>query len=159
MDDLQVDSQTFARMTCCGQAMDLECWDKFQNSTMPQAQKDVCPQCRTTFPTSAEGNVKQTRVWVDKGKPWAQTTLGNFYRFGHGVPQSYEDAMKYYNMAIKQGDPNAMFQLAVMYDRGEGVVKSFEQAAELYALAANQGHAKAQFNLGVFYDIVKGIAQ
>jgi len=89
MDDLQVDSQTFGRLTCCGQAMDRECWAKFQNSPMPQAQKDVCPQCREEFPESAEGNVKQVRVWVDKGKAWAQTQLANQYQYGKGVPQSY----------------------------------------------------------------------
>jgi hypothetical protein len=98
MDDLQVDDKTFTRLTCCGQAMDHECWAKFQNSTMPQAQKDVCPQCRTTFPTSNEEGVKQVRVWVEKGKPWAQTSLGDLYRFGTGVPQSYEESIEYLNM-------------------------------------------------------------
>jgi hypothetical protein len=56
---------------------------------MPQAQKNVCPQCRQKFPTSAEGNVKQVRVWVDKGKPWAQSDLANKYNHGLGVPKSF----------------------------------------------------------------------
>ena len=126
MDDLQVDCGTFGRLTCCGQAMDHECWAKFQNSTMPQAQKSVCPQCRQKFPTSKEGSVKQVREWVDKGKAWAQTHLASQYQFGKGVPQSYEEAIEYYNMAVKQGDPNAMYQLADMYDQGHGVAKSLE---------------------------------
>jgi len=159
MDDLQVDNNTFTRLTCCGQAMDKECWAKFQNSTMPQAQKDVCPQCRQKFPTSKEETVKQIRVWVDKGKPWAQSNLANKYQFGTGVPQSYEEAIRYYNMAIKQGDPNAMYQLAAMYSHGQGVAQSLKKAAELYALAANRGHATAQYNLGHFYEQGKSVAQ
>jgi TPR repeat protein len=159
MDDLQVDFNTFTRLTCCGQAMDTECWAKFQNSTMPQAQKSVCPQCRQNFPTSKEEQVKQVRVWVDKGKPWAQSFLAHKYHFGLGVPQSYEEAIEYLNMAVKQGDPNAMFQLAGMYREGQGVAKSFKKTAELYALAVNQGHATAQYNLGVFYDNGTGVAQ
>jgi hypothetical protein len=115
MDDLQVDTNTFGRLACCGQAMDEECWAKFQNSTMPQAQKDVCPQCRQKIPTSKEEAVEQIRVWVDKGKAWAQTNLANKYHFGDGVPQSYEKAIDYLNMAVKQCDPNGMCDLAIMY--------------------------------------------
>jgi TPR repeat protein len=139
--------------------MDKECWAKFQNSTMPQAQKDVCPQCRQTFSSSDEETAKRVRVWVDKRKPWAQTTLANKCVFGKGVPQSYEEAIEYYNMAVKQGDPNAMYGLASMYAQGHGVAQSFKKAAELYALAANQGHATAQFNLGNAYSNGKGVAQ
>jgi TPR repeat protein len=159
MDDLPVDCNTFTRLACCGKGMDHECWAKFQNSTMPEAQKSVCPQCRQKFPTTKEEIVKQVREWVDKGKAWAQTNLANKYQFGRGVPQSYEEAIEYYNMAIKQGDPNAMFQLATSYVAGEGVAQSFETAAELYALAANQGHARAQYNLGIVYANGTGVAQ
>ena len=104
---------------------------------MSRALKSRCPECRTKYPTSAEGTVKQVRVWVDKGKAWAQATLANSYQFGDGVPQSYEEAIEYLNMAIKQGDPNAMYGLADMYAQGQGVAQSFETATELYALAAN----------------------
>jgi TPR repeat protein len=139
--------------------MDHECWAKFQNSTMPQAQKDVCPQCRQKFPTSKEEGVKQVRVWVEKGKPWAQAFLASKYQFGEGVPQCYEEAIKYFNMAIKQGDPNAMHELADMYRNGQRVTKSINKAAELQALAANRGHARAQYNLGVLYRDGTGVAQ
>jgi hypothetical protein len=159
MDELPVDCNAFVRLACCGQGMDKECWTKFRNSTMPRAQKSVCPQCRQKFPTSAEGTVKQIREWVDKGKVWAQTNLANKYHFGLGVPQSYEEAIRYLNMAVKQGDPNAMYSLATMYREGEGVAKSLGKTAELSALAANQGHAGAQACLGVFYYHGNGVAQ
>jgi len=155
-----VDANTFSRMTCCGKAMHLHCNEDVMKSKMSEALKSRCPECRQKKPTSQEEAVKQARVWVDKGKAWAQTFLANQYRFGAGVPQSYEEAIEYYNMAVKQGDPNAMYCLATMYDRGEGVAKSFEKAAELFALAAKQGHASAQYNLGnAYYSGGKGVAQ
>jgi TPR repeat protein len=159
MDDLQVDSNTFTRMTCCGKAMHKHCSRNVQKSKMSQALKDRCHECRTVYPTTKEGNVKQARVWVDKGKAWAQTFLANHYKFGEGVPQSYEEAIEYYNMAVKQGDPNAMFELADIYRNGQGVAKSMKKAVELYALAANQGHARAQYNVGVLFDDGNGVAQ
>ena len=118
-------------MTCCGKAMHLHCAERVKRSTMTLAQKNRCHECRTKYPSTDEGTVKQLRVWVDKGKPWAQTNLANKYEFGDGVPLSYEQAIEYYNMAIKQGDPNAMYGLALMYADGLGVAQSFETAAEL----------------------------
>jgi len=159
MDDLQVDCSAFTRMTCCGKAMHIHCDEGVMGSTMSQAQKDKCPECRQELPETDEELVKQVRVWVDKGKPWAQTFLASKYRFGKGVPQSYEEAIRYFNMAVKQGDPNAMFHLASMYYQGLGVAQSLEKAVELYALAASQGHARAQFNLGKFYEDGTGVAQ
>jgi len=159
MDDLQVDSNSFTRMTCCGKGMHKHCDERVEGSTMSRAQKDRCHECRAEYPETDEGNVKQVRVWVDKGKPWAQSHLANKYQFGQGVPQSYEEAIRYNNMAVKQGDPNAMYQLADMYRQGLGVAQSLEKAAELFTLAANQGHASAQSNLGFAYAIGKGVAQ
>jgi TPR repeat protein len=130
-----------------------------QTSEMPQAQKDICPQCREEKPSTEEEIVKQVRVWVEKGKSWAQTILASIYRHGNGVPQSYEKAIEYYTMAIKQGDPNAMYQLARMYDQGQGVAKSLKKSAELLALAAKQGHAGARCNLGFAYEKGTGVVQ
>ena len=127
---------------------------------MSRAQKSRCHECRQNVPSSEEEQVKQIRVWVDKGKAWAQTNLAHKYQFGYGVPQSYEEAIEYYNMAVKQGDPNAMYHLAGgMYHQGLGVAQSFEKASELYALAANQGHASAQSNLGNACANGNGVAQ
>ena len=111
MDEVPVDDNAFTRMTCCGKAMHKHCDERVEGSTMSRAQKDRCHECRTVYPSTEEGTVKQVRVWVDKGKPWAETFLASQYRFGEGVPQSYEKAIEYYNMAIKQGDPTAMDDL------------------------------------------------
>jgi hypothetical protein len=91
MDDLQVDNNTFVRMTCCGKAMHKHCDEGVMGSTMSQAQKNRCPECRQKVPTSHENQVKQVCEWVEKGKAWAQTFLASkyMYQFGSGVPQSY----------------------------------------------------------------------
>jgi TPR repeat protein len=159
MEELPVGANTFARLTCCGKAMHKHCDKRVKGSKMSLAQKNRCPECRQKVPDTEEEGVKQIRVWVDKGKAWAQTTLANKYKFGTGVPQSYEKAIEYLNMAIKQGDPNAMYALATSYAQGQGVAQSLETAAELNALAANRGHATAQYNLGCFYHNGTGVAQ
>ena len=156
MDDLQVDDNTFARLTCCGKAMHKHCNKRIKGSTMSMALKNKCPQCRAKFPTSYKGTVKQVRKWANADKAWAQTTLAELYHRGRGVPQSDEEAIRYYEMAVEQGDPNAMCDLACMYEIGEGVAKSLEKAVELFASAANQGHARAQYNLGCSYREGKG---
>jgi TPR repeat protein len=126
MEDLPVDSNTFTRLVCCGKGMHDHCAERVMKSKMSEALKSRCPECRQKVPTSHEEGVKQVRVWVDKGKAWAQTTLANNYQFGTGVSQSYEEAIRYYNMAIKQGCPNAMYSLATVYEHGHGVAKSLE---------------------------------
>jgi TPR repeat protein len=128
MEDLPVDSSTFNRMTCCGKGMHTHCAEDVMKSKMSHALKSRCPECRQKVPRSAEEAVKQLRVWVDKGKAWAQTHLADAYEFGKGVPQSYEEAIRYYNLAVKQGNPNAMFQLASMYELEKGVAQSFKKA-------------------------------
>jgi TPR repeat protein len=160
MDELPVDCTTFNRMICCGKGMHKHCAERVKRSKMSEALKDRCPECRQNFPTTHEEAVKQVRVWVDKGKAWAQSNLASKYKYGAGVPQSYEDAVKYYNMAVEQGNPNAMFALAILYDHGHGVAQSYQKAADLYALAANQRHGGALFNLGnAYYSGGKGVAQ
>ena len=159
LEDLQVDSETFERMTCCGKAMHLHCKDNFFGSSLSQEQKGKCPHCQVKFPSNYEEDSERTRGWADKGKAWAQANLGDDYKFGIGVEQSYEKAIEYYTLAIQQDDPNAMCGLADRYHQGQGVTKSFEKALELYTQAAIQGHASAQFMLGLMYAIGEGVDQ
>jgi TPR repeat protein len=159
LEDLQVDKNTFTRMTCCGKAIHRHCEDDFFGSSLSREQKSKCPHCQKKFISTDEEDFELARGWADKGKAWAQASLANKYRFGGGVEQSYEKAIEYCTLAIQQDDPNAMFDLAAMYARGEGVTKSFEKAIELYTQAANQGHANAQFNLGCMYYNGEGVDQ
>ena len=153
-----MDNSTFSSLTCCGKAIHKHCSVRIFGSGMSREQKGKCPHCQVKLPTTKEESCELTRGWADKGKAWAQAQLGDNYRTGQGVKQSYEKVIEYYTLAIQKGDPNAMFGLATMYHHGQGVTKSIEQAAELYTQAANQGHASAQCNLGVLYGQGEGIA-
>jgi len=159
LEDLQVDSSAFARMTCCGKAMHVHCRDDFYGSSLSQEQKSKCPHCQVKLPTNDEEDFELARGWAEKGKAWAQTFAANKYKFGHGVEQSYEKAIEYYTLALQQDDPNAMFDLACRYDCGEGVTKSIKKAIELYTQAATHGHATAQCNVGLIYVKGEGIGQ
>jgi TPR repeat protein len=158
LEDLPVDCAAFSRMSCCGKSIHRHCKDNFFGSSLSREQKSKCPHCQVKLPSTTE-EVELTRGWADKGKAWAQANVGNHYRFGAGVEQSYETAIEYYTKAIQQRESNAMFFLAVMYYYGDGVTKSFKKAIELLTQAANQGHANAQFNLGVLYYNGEGVHQ
>jgi len=149
LEDLPVDCAAFTRMTCCGKAIHKHCKDNFLGSSLSREQKSKCPHCQVELASTDEETFELSRGWADKGKAWAQADLGNAYKHGTGVEQSYEKAIEYYTLAIQHDDPNAMFEMACMYQKGEGVTKSIEKVIELYTRAANQGHAGAQFNVGL----------
>ena len=159
LEDLPVDANALARLSCCGKAIHKQCSVRIFGSRLSREQKKKCPHCQVKIATTAEEHFELVRGWADKGKAWAQAFLGNKYIIGQGVKQSYEKAIEYFTLAIQQDDPHAMFGLACMYDRGQGVTKSIEKAIELYTQAANQGHASAQFNLGLMYVKGEGVDQ
>jgi len=119
-----------------------------------------CIFCRAPTPSSDEDAVAQLRPWVKKKKAWAQEMMGEMYRDGAGVKQSYEMAKRLYELAAQQGYVNAMAHLGDMYAHGEGSVEqSYERAAEYYKQAARLGYATARFNLGSMYDNGLGVEQ
>ena len=111
----------------------------------------TCPFCRAKTPTSDEEQIKYLRPWVKKKKAWAQSVMGDMYRDGKGVKQSYTMAIMLYELAIAQDDPVAMYDLARLYQTGCGVELSLDRAKELYGRAAELGDADAQYNLGLMY--------
>tara|TARA_B110000091_G_scaffold165272_1_gene176619 strand:+ start:905 stop:1321 length:417 start_codon:yes stop_codon:yes gene_type:complete len=110
LEDLQVDKMQFMRMTCCGKATHKHCTDNFFGSSLSREQKGKCPHCQVKLPKNGEEQTERVRGWAEKGKAWAQASLGCKYNLGDaGVEQSYEKMVEYYTLAIKNGDPNAMF--------------------------------------------------
>ena len=85
-----MDMNTFTRMTCCGKAIHRHCNDNFFGSSLSQEQKDKCPHCQVKLPSTDEESFELARGWADKGKAWAQSVLGDDYRIGQGVKQSFE---------------------------------------------------------------------
>jgi len=148
----------FARMTCCGKGIHKKCRDNMYASSMSDKQKKHCIMCRTKYPVAGSKEaIKQIQRWVEKGKAWAQSSLGRKYQDGDGVDQSYQQAVEMYELAASQGHAVAQYNLGCMYDDGRGVDQSYERAAEYYEAAARQGFAKAQFNLGALYHNGQGV--
>lgn len=69
------------------------------------------------------------------GNPAAQEHMGYSYRFGLGVPQSYERALAWYRKAARQGDGSAMMSLGYMYEQGLGTPVNDELAYVFFGLA------------------------
>ena len=120
LEDLPKWAGEFARMTCCGNGLHHHCAKDLMSTKM----KYNCILCRAKTPTSHEEIVNYLRPWVKKQKAWAQNGMGQMYKHGRGVKQSYEMARMLYELAAQQGDGNAMYSLGVMYDDGCGVEQS-----------------------------------
>jgi uncharacterized protein len=69
------------------------------------------------------------------GNPIAQERMGYSYRFGLGVPRSYEHALAWYRKAARQGNGSAMMSLGYMYEQGLGTPVNDELAYVFFGLA------------------------
>ena len=115
------DDTKFTRMTCCGKGMHLWCDAGIKVSSLSHEQKISCPLCRAKDPNGDEEIIKRLCPWVEKGKAWAQNLLGEKYRDGVGVDQSYQQAKELFELSARQGNVIAQYNLGVMYYRGQGV--------------------------------------
>ena len=87
------------------------------------------------------------KLWKEAcklGNLTACYNLGQAYRDGWGVKQSYRLAFKYYEYASNHGHPPAKYNLGVMYEQGIGVEKNFIEAYELFSASAYLGYAPAK---------------
>ena len=149
----------FTRMTCCGKGLHNKCYANIFKSSMSQKQKGQCIMCRTQHPRTDKDTIEQLRPWVEKGKAWAQSVLGEMYQDGSGVEQSYQRAKELFEMSASQGVADAQYNLGDMHRKGHGVDQSYERAAEYFEAAARQGMTSAQYNLGLFYYHGLGVVQ
>ena len=157
IEPLQKDTAKFARYTCCGKGIHIWCEEGIQVSSLSFEQKNSCPLCRVKYPNAGEEQIERLRLWVEKGKAWAQNLLGQKYDNGLGVDQSYQQAAELYELSANQGDATAQYHLGIIYGEGQGVDQSYEKAAEYYKAAARQGLADAQNNLGTLYANGRGV--
>jgi len=158
-DSLPKFASEFIRASCCGKGMHKKCSEDVKASSMSAKQKNQCVMCRTKYPGSQREAVEQLRPWVEKGRAWAQSNLGQKYARGLGVEQSYQQARELYELAASQGNATAQYNLGFMHQQGHGVDQSYERAAEYYEAAAKQGYASAQLNLGILYSDGQGVEQ
>jgi TPR repeat protein len=152
---LSKDATKFSRFACCGNGIHNHCLKDMQNMNM----SGTCPFCRAKTPTSDEGNVKNLHPWVKKKKAWAQNLMGQQYKKGEGVKQSFEISRELFELAAEQGDANAMLNLGNMYRYGQSVEQSYERAVEYFEQAAVLGQVEAQFTSGLMYKNGHGVKQ
>jgi TPR repeat protein len=119
-------------------------------SIEPDARERQTPQLLATSQTATEP------APVDAV---AQTTLGDQYYGGRGVPKNHAAAATWYGKAAEQGYAKAQINLAVMYKFGEGLPRDYAKSASWFRKAADQGDAAAQVNLGLLYEFGQGVAQ
>lgn len=101
--------------------------------------------------------MKWYQLAAEQGNDSAQTNIGSFYYFGHGVPQDYGEAGKWFRLAAEQGNHTAQFSIGNMYENGDGVPQDYAEARQWYLLAAEQGEAYAQNRLGAMYYLGRGV--
>ena len=65
------------------------------------------------------------RPLANQGDALAQTTLGEMYANGKGVPQDYAQALVWFRKAADQWYAPAQDDLSWMYAEGEGVPKNY----------------------------------
>lgn len=155
-------SSQFARMTCCGKGMHLQCRaDLIASKSLTLKQKNECILCRTKIhPKESKERMDQLRKWVQKGKAWGMEMLAHRYREGVGVNQSDQKAVELYEMAAQGGIAGAQFNLGQYYYSGSyGMEQNNKKAVECWTLAAEQGLAQAQLNLGNAYANGEGADQ
>ena len=99
----------------------------------------------------------ETKKKAEAGDAEAQTTLGNNYYQGKGVPKAITEALKWWLLAAEQGHSFSQLMQGMMYDNGEGVPKDSAEAVKWYRKAAEQGNAFAQEQLGYMYAEGKGV--
>ena len=98
-------SSNLTCMICCGKATHDKCHDNIYASSMSDEQKSRCIMCRTKHAAAgSKEEIDRLRRWVEKGKAWAQSILGQRYRDGVGVEQSHQQARELYELAASQGE-------------------------------------------------------
>jgi TPR repeat protein len=93
------------------------------------------------------------------GDARAQSTLGDMYLGGRGVPLNSFLAAKWYRAAAKQGNAHAQARLGQLYLRGRGVGIDYARAVQWLSAAANQGDADAQLCLAGMLAVGEGVEQ
>ena len=96
-----------------------------------------------------ESNVKNhyRDKYTCKGNVYAQEDLGDIYRDGKFVDQSYENAAYWYQKSADQGWRIAQYEIGYLYENGLGVEKNLEVAIDLYKKSSEQGNANSSLRL------------
>lgn len=95
-----------------------------------------------------EAKITRLMNAAEKGDAEAAGRLGDLYRLGEGVTQSWREAFRWYKLAATQGDKDAQNNVGSCYLEGLGCRRNLAEAIRWYEQSAAQGNADAQYNLG-----------
>jgi TPR repeat protein len=99
------------------------------------------------------------RKSAEQGNGSAQSSLGDLYKEGRGVPQSDSEAVGWYRKSAEQKDASGQYEMAQMYADGRGVKQDDAQAAIYLRLASDQGFTPAMIDLAAAYELGRGEAR
>jgi TPR repeat protein len=136
------------RAVCCGKRFCQPCEREFANTCRREQRDPTCPLCRAPIVTTTFANLL---YHAEKGKTWAQGTVGSAYRYGNNeAPKDISKALSWHRRAAEKGNPHSQMVLADIYVIGEeGVPKSMKQAQKWFRAAAERGTETAQYLVGV----------
>ncbi|EJK57468.1 hypothetical protein THAOC_22482, partial [Thalassiosira oceanica] len=137
--------------TCCTKRVCKGCilaaWQRGLN--------DICPFCRTPFPTddAYASRLAMIQKRVSKGDAEAISFLGD--KYFHGVPGLAKDdsrAIELWTEAAALGSLDAHYELGHTYYKGDGVEEDKPRGIHHWQQAAMKGHAHSRHNLGAVED-------
>ena len=136
---------------CCGQRMCAKC---INNQLLTSRGEELnCPFCRSPLIYHNEQKyLSQLLLWAEKGRAWAQHSLGLRYEDGKYAEKDIEKSLYYYALAAKQGYHLSQYNLGNIYLMGKGGVPvDYVKALHYYKLAADGGFIKAYGNIAGIY--------
>lgn len=89
-------------------------------------------------------------------KPLTCLALGNRYRDGNRVEQSYKTAASYYRFICERKYREGCDNLAELYYAGKGVAQDYEFAFHEFKTSCDKGHMSSCSRLGDLYDLGHG---
>lgn len=110
-----------------------------------------CPRCHAKF----ELSYQDARTMAEKGDPFSQIVVGDYYRdgmIGDDDERDYEQALHWYTLAADQGFASAMRKIGFMYEWGLGVPRDLEKSLAWDTLAAERGNTAAILGQAVVTD-------
>ena len=103
------------------------------------------------------GYIKVLREMAESGDVDAQTSLGNCYSTGRGVPPNLKEAVTWYRKAVRARGLWGAVHAGKMIAWGSGVPQDFQESVKWVRKAAQQGYFWPQGDLGVSYFKGEGV--
>ena len=127
--------------SCCGKNICIGCIDVMVES----GAKDLCPFCRTPYPSSDEEEVKRLHKLMKNGNADAFLRLAGLYAQGiRGMPQDWARCNELFLKGGELGCAAAYYNLGKLYNDGIGVQVDTKKAKHYYELAAMNGSVQAR---------------